>query len=155
MFYFLSIILSILGGGAIAFGQADYRNLEEAYPLEPRPLELQAGIHRLKEGGGLELASGAGLVCLEDKDLTPVPFRKAQLIGRSEKERWLNRYKKSSICRAQLVEGRALSKQTFGKVSAAAVLLIFLVGIMGATVLLSPKRGEPLKSLTEAVERTN
>lgn len=155
MFYFLSIILSILAGGAIVFGQADYRNLEEPHSLEPQLLELQGGMHRLKEGGRLEPASDGRLVCLEDKDLRPVPFQRAQRIDRSDREAWLNRYKKSSICRAQLIQGRASAERTFVKVSAAAVLLIFLVGIMGAAVLLSPKRGEPLQSLTEAVERTN
>lgn len=64
MFYLLSIILSILGGAAFAFGQADYRNLdpgrpiaiEDAYPLEFRAFEFQLGARHSREEGRRQIS---------------------------------------------------------------------------------------------------
>lgn len=166
MFYLLSILLSILGGAAIAFGQAEYGSfdgqpvaIKGASSLKLRPLELQGGIlpYRLNEGRKLEFAgqeNDAILICLGDRGMKPAPFREIPVIDRLE-NRWLHRYKKSSICTAELTQGRALTKQAVGKAAATAVLLILLVGMIGTAFLLSPKRGEPLKPLAEIFERAH
>lgn len=146
MLYLLSTLLLVLGLALPVFGQADDRNFNLDRPIV------------IEEGGRLELAvlgSDATLVCLAEKDLKPGFFQEMYLIDKTEKERWLNRYKNTSVCRAQLTQGRALTKQAFAKVSATAILLIFLVGIVGTAFVLSPKKVEPLKPWTEIVERAN
>lgn len=155
MLYLLSIIVSILGGAVAAFGQADYRNfdlgrpfeIETNRPVEIRPLEPQAGVpsYRLKNEGGWKPDI--------QKISTPsVCFREMQVGNRPKEERWLNRYKNASLCRAKLVQRREFPKQTYGSL-AAALLLLFLVGTMGTAALLSTERIEPLKPLIGAVER--
>lgn len=153
MFYFLSTILSILVGATMAFGQTDYHNLdlnrriEVAYPIGLRLPEPQTGIpsFRLKNGRKerpVIQESAAASVC----------FQEMQVGNRPERERWLNRYKNSSLCRATLVQRRAFTKRASGSL-AAAILLLFLVGTMGTAALLSVERMEPLKPWLGAVER--
>ncbi|MCG3113300.1 MAG: hypothetical protein MCM46_15905 [Candidatus Manganitrophus sp. SB1] len=156
MFYLLSLILSILGGTTLALGQAEYRNLDLRRPITieaTRPIELQlleshAGnsSYRLKNAGGWKPV-------MQESDATSVCFQEMQMGNRPERERWLNRYKNSSFCRAKLVQGRVFPKQ-ISRSLATAILLLFLVGTMGTAALLSAERMEPLKPWIGAVVRT-
>lgn len=155
MFYLLSIIVSILGGAVAAFGQADYRNLdlgrpfeiETNRPVEIRPLEPQVRVpsYRLKNEGGWKPD-------IQRSSTPSVCFQEMQVGNRSKEERWLNRYKNTSFCRAKLVQRMKFPKQTSGSL-AAALLLLFLVGTLGTAALLSTERMAPLKPLIGAVER--
>ena len=169
MFYLaLSVILSFLGGAAFAFGQAGYRDLdlgqpiavESAYPIKLGASNPQTGIpsYRFKEEGGSELTTqegGAILACFSEKNPKPVLFQEMYAIEKLERKRWLDRYKKSSVCRTTLTQRRGLTKQSFGEGVAASILLIFLVGVLGTAFLISPKTVEPLKPWIGTVMRTD
>lgn len=168
VFCLLSIILLLLGGAAFAFGLADYRDLdlgwpiavESAYPIKLGLFNPQTGIpsYRLEEEGRLDLTTQEGdadLACLPEKNSRPLFPRGIYAVEKLEKERLLDRYKKSSFCRTTLIQRRGLAKLTLGEVSAAAILLVFLVGVMGTAFLLSQKTIEPLKPWIGTAARTD
>jgi hypothetical protein len=168
MFCLLSIILSVLGGTAFAFGRADYRDLdlgrpiavESAYPIKLGLLNPQTGIpsYRLEEEGRLDLTTQEGdadLACFPEKNSKPLYPRGIYVVEKLEKGRWLDRYKKSSVCRTTLIQRRGFTKQTFGDVVAASILLIYLVGVVGGAFLVSPKTIEPLKPWIGTAARTD
>lgn len=156
MFYFLVILLSILGEATITFGRVDHRDvetapviaIEDAYPGGPRTFRLQSetASYRLKN------EKKWGLV-IQESDAPSVCFQEMQVGDRPERERWLNRYIHSSLCRAKVVQGRAFPKQASVSL-ATAILLLFLVGTMGTAALLSAQKNEPLKPWMGAVAKT-
>lgn len=155
MFYFLSTILSILVGATMAFGQTDYHNLDlnrriaVAHPIGLGLSEPQARIpsYRIKNEGRERRV-------IQESAAASVCFQEMQVGNGPERDRWLNRYKNSSLCRTQLVQRRAFPKQASVSLTAA-ILLLFLVGTMGTAALLSAERMEPLKPWIGAVERTD